>query len=67
MKAAVLPLVGKDGQPELAREVYAAVRQKVQAEYDAGGAIGRALSPPGRDRHPLLPYRSTIRAFKTAP
>ncbi len=41
VKAAVLPLVGKDGQPELAREVYAAVREKVQAEYDSGGAIGR--------------------------
>ncbi len=41
VKAAVLPLVGKDGQPELAREVYASVREKVQAEYDAGGAIGR--------------------------
>jgi glycyl-tRNA synthetase len=41
VKAAVLPLVGKDGQPELAREVHHAVRARVQAEYDAGGAIGR--------------------------
>jgi glycyl-tRNA synthetase len=41
VKAAVLPLVGKDGQPELAREVYRAVSARVQAEYDAGGAIGR--------------------------
>jgi glycyl-tRNA synthetase len=41
VKAAVLPLVGKDGQPELAREVYRAVRARVQAEYDEGGAIGR--------------------------
>jgi glycyl-tRNA synthetase len=41
VKAAVLPLVGKDGQPELAREVYEAVRERVQAEYDTGGAIGR--------------------------
>jgi glycyl-tRNA synthetase len=41
VKAAVLPLVNKDGQPELARDVYTAVRQRVQAEYDAGGAIGR--------------------------
>jgi glycyl-tRNA synthetase len=39
--AAVLPLVGKDGQPELAREVHRAVRARVQAEYDDGGAIGR--------------------------
>jgi glycyl-tRNA synthetase len=41
VKAAVLPLVGKDGQPELAREVHGAVRERVQAEYDDGGAIGR--------------------------
>jgi glycyl-tRNA synthetase len=41
VKAAVLPLVSKDGQPELAREVHRALRSRVQAEYDAGGAIGR--------------------------
>jgi glycyl-tRNA synthetase len=41
VKAAVLPLVGKEGQPELAREVHRAVRERVQAEYDEGGAIGR--------------------------
>src|SRR5712675_3186290 len=41
VKAAVLPLVSKDGQPELAREVHRAVRARVQAEYDEGGAIGR--------------------------
>jgi glycyl-tRNA synthetase len=41
VKATVLPLVGKDGQPELAREVYEAVRERVQAEYDTGGAIGK--------------------------
>ena len=41
VKAAVLPLVGKDGQPELAREVHAALRERVQCEYDDGGAIGR--------------------------
>jgi glycyl-tRNA synthetase len=41
VKAAVLPLVSKDEQPELAREVHRAVRERVQAEYDEGGAIGR--------------------------
>jgi glycyl-tRNA synthetase len=41
VKVAVLPLVGKDGQPELAREVHGEVRERVQAEYDDGGAIGR--------------------------
>src|SRR5437016_6103369 len=41
VKVAVLPLVRKYGQPELAREVYRELRQRVQAEYDEGGAIGR--------------------------
>jgi glycyl-tRNA synthetase len=41
VKVAVLPLVKKDGQPELAYEVYSALRERVQAEYDEGGAIGR--------------------------
>jgi glycyl-tRNA synthetase len=41
VKVAVLPLVRKDGQPELAREIYRDLREKVQAEYDEGGAIGR--------------------------
>src|SRR5438477_7716274 len=41
VKVAVLPLVRRDGQPELAREIHQALRGHVQAEYDEGGAIGR--------------------------
>jgi glycyl-tRNA synthetase len=41
VKVAVLPLVRKDGQPELAHEIYRELRERVQAEYDEGGAIGR--------------------------
>jgi glycyl-tRNA synthetase len=41
VKVAVLPLVRKDGQPELAGEIYRDLRERVQAEYDEGGAIGR--------------------------
>ena len=41
VKVAVLPLVRRDGQPELAREVYESLRDRVQAEYDESGAIGR--------------------------
>ncbi len=41
VKAAVLPLVNKDGQPELAREIYEELRPLMPAEYDAGGSIGR--------------------------
>jgi glycyl-tRNA synthetase len=41
VKAAILPLVNKDGQPELARELHHALRSRVQSEYDDGGAIGK--------------------------
>ena len=41
VKAAVLPLVRKDGQPELAREIVAALRPRMQTEYDEGGSIGK--------------------------
>jgi glycyl-tRNA synthetase len=41
VKVAVLPLVRKDGQPELAREVLASLRGVGQAEYDEGGSIGK--------------------------
>ena len=41
VKVAVLPLVNKDGQPELARKVYEELRSRVPAEYDTGGSIGK--------------------------
>ena len=41
IKAAVLPLVRKDGQPELARELHDRLRRIMRAEYDEGGSIGR--------------------------
>jgi glycyl-tRNA synthetase len=41
VKVAVLPLVRKDGQPEVAREVHAALRGRMQSEYDEGGSIGK--------------------------
>ncbi|MBA2515692.1 MAG: glycine--tRNA ligase, partial [Solirubrobacterales bacterium] len=42
VKVAVLPLVRKDGQPEVAREIHAALRERrIVAEYDEGGSIGK--------------------------
>ncbi|MGB2711332.1 MAG: glycine--tRNA ligase [Conexibacter sp.] len=41
VKVAVLPLVKKDGQPELAQQIYADLRTRMQAEYDEGGSIGK--------------------------
>jgi glycyl-tRNA synthetase len=41
VKVAVLPLVRKDGQPEVAREIVAALRGRMNVEYDEGGSIGK--------------------------
>jgi glycyl-tRNA synthetase len=41
VKVAVMPLVKKDGQPELARKIYEELRERMQAEYDEGGSIGK--------------------------
>jgi glycyl-tRNA synthetase len=44
IKAAILPLVKKDGQPELAREIHRELRGRAglgMVEYDDGGAIGK--------------------------
>ena len=41
VKVAVLPLVRKDGQPEVARELFAALRGTLQAELDEGGSVGK--------------------------
>jgi glycyl-tRNA synthetase len=41
VKVAVLPLVKKDGQPEVAQEIVAALRGRMRVEYDEGGSIGK--------------------------
>jgi glycyl-tRNA synthetase len=41
VKVAVLPLVRKDGQPEVAREIVNLLRRHMQVEYDEGGSIGK--------------------------
>ena len=41
IKVAVLPLMRRDGQPELAREIHHELRRAIQSEYDDGGSIGR--------------------------
>jgi glycyl-tRNA synthetase len=33
--------VNKDGQPELAREIYEDLRERMPTEYDTGGSIGK--------------------------
>jgi glycyl-tRNA synthetase len=41
IKVAVLPLMKKEGMPEVADRIYRDVRQHVNAFYDDSGAIGR--------------------------
>jgi len=41
IKAAVLPLVKKDGMPEMATELYGSLKKKFNVFYDEKAAIGR--------------------------
>src|SRR3954449_8277795 len=42
VKVAVLPLLRKDGQPEVARDIHATLKRAgLQSEYDEGGSIGK--------------------------
>ena len=41
LKAAVFPLVKKDGMPEMAQDIYRALKQHMNVYYDEKGAIGR--------------------------
>ena len=40
-KAAIYPLLRKEGQPERARNIYAALRRHFPVDYDQAGSIGR--------------------------
>jgi glycyl-tRNA synthetase len=41
LKAAVFPLVKKDGMPEVAQRIYRAIKPHMPVFYDEGGAVGR--------------------------
>jgi glycyl-tRNA synthetase len=41
IKAAVFPLVRKDGMPEIAQEIYRQLKAEFNAFYDEKGAVGR--------------------------
>jgi glycyl-tRNA synthetase len=41
IKAAIFPLVNKDGMPEIAEKLYHELKQDWNVQYDDGGAIGR--------------------------
>ncbi|HEX2897834.1 MAG TPA: His/Gly/Thr/Pro-type tRNA ligase C-terminal domain-containing protein, partial [candidate division Zixibacteria bacterium] len=41
IKAAIFPLVKKDGMPEFAEKVYLELKKKFKVFYDESGAVGR--------------------------
>jgi glycyl-tRNA synthetase len=41
LKAAVFPLVKKDGMPEIAQDIYRALKKEYNVFYDEKGAVGR--------------------------
>jgi len=41
VKAAILPLVKKDGMPELAGELYRSLKRQMTCQYDEKGSVGR--------------------------
>ena len=41
IKAAIFPLVNKDGMPEIAEKVYHDLKRKFKVFYDDGGSVGR--------------------------
>jgi glycyl-tRNA synthetase len=41
VKAAILPLVNKEGMPEIAETLYRELKEDWNVQYDDGGAIGR--------------------------
>ncbi len=57
IKAAVFPLVKKDGMPEVARELYRELKKHFPAFYDEKGAVGRRYR---RQDEAGTPYCITI-------
>jgi glycyl-tRNA synthetase len=41
IKAAVFPLVKKDGMPEVAKDIYGELKKHMNVFYDEKGAVGR--------------------------
>ncbi len=64
IKAAVFPLVKKDGMPEIARDIYRALKKALHRVLRRKGRGGPPLSPPGRGRHTLLRHRRRPNAYR---
>ncbi len=66
IKAAVFPLVKKDGMPEIAREIYKALKPQMPVFYDEKGAVGRRYRRQDEVGTPVLHHRRQPNARKTA-
>jgi glycyl-tRNA synthetase len=63
IKAGVFPLTKKDGQPEMAEKLAAALRKKFNVFYDEAGAIGRRYR---RQDEAGTPFGITVDGDSTA-
>ncbi|MCZ7557261.1 MAG: glycine--tRNA ligase [Bacteroidia bacterium] len=52
-KAAVLPLVNRDGMDELGLALYRDLQKDLKVFYDDSGSVGRRYRRQGRNRHPF--------------
>ena len=41
IKAAIFPLVKRDGMPDIAKEIYRELKRRWHVFYDEGGSVGR--------------------------
>ncbi len=57
VQVGVFPLVSKDGLPEKASEIYAALRTEMDVTYDEGGSIGRRYA---RSDEAGIPFCVTV-------
>jgi glycyl-tRNA synthetase len=67
IKAAVFPLVKKDGMPEIAREIYAALKPHFNVFYDEKGAVGRRFTVDSQtlgDGSVTIRDRDTLRQWR---
>ena len=64
IKAAVFPLVKKDGMPEIAKKIYADLKPFFNVFYDEKGAVGRRYRRQD-EAGILLHYKSTDKPWTT--
>ncbi len=57
LKAAVFPLVNKDGMPEIAEQIYRELKRSFNVFYDAKGSVGRRYA---RQDEAGTPYCITV-------